>query len=85
MKIRRIIWTVLLLIVLQKNDMLHSIPGTDADGSNNYAISIGNDDCFVTAQSGDSLGIYSFCEPFPNPPKAQDPILPSFRRGDGIF
>jgi hypothetical protein len=85
MKIKLIVLIAFFMIVLRQNGALLFIPGTNADGSNNYAVSIGNDDCYVTFQTGDYFGVVSSCELFYNPPKTQGPILPSFPRADGIL
>jgi len=92
MKIRLSIIIGLALFTIWQSGVIRSIPGTDADGSDNIAVSVGNDDCYATFQTGDYFGLRAACGQVnisvfyvSNPPKAQDPILPSFRRGDGIF
>jgi hypothetical protein len=92
MKIKLSILIGLALFTIWQSGVIKSIPGTDADGSNNYAVSIGNDDCFATFQTGDYFGASAICGSIDvsaflvsNLPKPQELILPSFRRGDGIF
>ena len=85
---RKIVLIIAAIIVFAARSNAEIISGTNADGSSNYAVSIGNDDCFATAQIGEYSGVSISCGKFAlsgyynSPTEPIAPNMPSgIRRG----